>query len=485
MSRADIRALALTLLLLCTSKAGADVPIEYHSGSLLHALEWQSGAQEKSWAVRSPNGGGYSYIVPNIGGSWRRYGPGTPTATSNAMESLNLPLLATHPLTGNFIPMLADRWYSDSTSGITYFHIDDDASWSDGVPVTSHDIAFTLNFLSDPAHQTEFQRRQINQDVQAVIIFDPSHFAIVHRQEHIPESIHSLRPLPAHFFDSERPWPSGHDLEPSPVTGPYRPDELNYNAVSFRRIQNWWGDKQAFLKHRFHATDINLHRSTDDAFRAFANGEIDSISSDNRHVLSSPWAKHLTKQYKIKQVSCSGCPATASGVIFSPSVTRQQRQSLMTALENRTAHFIVPDFDLFYPYTQAFEWLRPWAGAYAEPSDMLLRRLNEGRYDAIIISAEMTRDTPEASLKRAISGIDSFGDIAALPDFTYHQYLVWEWVELPEQPLVSAAGLLNPFDAVYGGLFSVNRKARAEMLDKPERRESDTPPAVINYPKKN
>ena len=54
----------------------------------------------------------------------------------------------------------------------------------------------------------------------------------------------------------------------------------------------------------------------------------------------------------------------------------------------------------------------------------------------------------------------------------------------PETPLLSPAGLLDPFDVIYGGLFSINRKERAAMMDKPERREGETPPATQIYPKK-
>jgi hypothetical protein len=55
---------------------------------------------------------------------------------------------------------------------------------------------------------------------------------------------------------------------------------------------------------------------------------------------------------------------------------------------------------------------------------------------------------------------------------------------LPETPLLSPAGLLAPFDVIYGGLFSINRKERAAMMDKPERREGESPPAIKIYPKK-
>ncbi len=50
------------------------------------------------------------------------------------------------------LPDLADRW-TVADKGTTWtFHLRDDASWHDGVPVTSADVVYTIHVLQDPAY---------------------------------------------------------------------------------------------------------------------------------------------------------------------------------------------------------------------------------------------------------------------------------------------------------------------------------------------
>ena len=42
---------------------------------------------------------------------------------------------------------LSDAWESDATGARWTFHIRDDATWHDGVPVTADDVAFTVRTL--------------------------------------------------------------------------------------------------------------------------------------------------------------------------------------------------------------------------------------------------------------------------------------------------------------------------------------------------
>lgn len=53
----------------------------------------------------------------------------------------------------NFVPRLAESF--ESTDGQHYtIKINKDAKWSDGTPVTSHDVAFTINTIANPKSET-------------------------------------------------------------------------------------------------------------------------------------------------------------------------------------------------------------------------------------------------------------------------------------------------------------------------------------------
>ena len=53
---------------------------------------------------------------------------------------------------GTYRPDLAEGWTVDSTGSTWTFTIRPDATWQDGVPVTSDDVVFTVNVLKSPGY---------------------------------------------------------------------------------------------------------------------------------------------------------------------------------------------------------------------------------------------------------------------------------------------------------------------------------------------
>jgi peptide/nickel transport system substrate-binding protein len=53
---------------------------------------------------------------------------------------------------GTVVPDLAERWSVDQAGVVWTFELRDDARWQDGEPVTSDDVAFTIQTLQDPAY---------------------------------------------------------------------------------------------------------------------------------------------------------------------------------------------------------------------------------------------------------------------------------------------------------------------------------------------
>lgn len=527
------RLILVLLALLFSVNCGATIAIEYRSGAGLQNLAWESGQHEIPWATDRPDGGSYTTQISHITPSWRRFGPGTPNAVSELIERLNIPLLATHPITGKTIPMLADRWFTDETAGISYFHIDDKAFWSDDIPVTSNDFAYTVQFLTDESRGTVYQADILEADIQSLIVYDPGYFAIRHAPGPMPELIRNFKPLPAHFYQSDIRWPGGFDDTPEPVTGPYNPQGMDFDSINLTRVANWWGDNQRFLRQRFHVTDIRLVREGDSLYRAFANGEIDLLSTSTAMALTSPWAITLSERYHINRLICQGCPTQYSGLLFSPDVADEDRLRLIQAIDTllREKHADVttepasesmeepaaamiekprpplapdltsPDTDsepivdvapmiaepallegLIFPSQSSFDGLSVLPGAVAEPAESLRRRIEEGNYRAVLITARANGRNAHKALTEAATAYHTKGVIAALSDISYHHYVFWEWLQIPIGAPISHYGVFDPFDAVYGGMFSVDKKLRAEHMNHPERDIDDVIPAVINYP---
>lgn len=99
----------------------------------------------------------------------------TVEAVDAAAQALVFPMLALNNLeTGLPEPSLAE--WEISEDGLTYaFSIREDAVWSDGMPITSADVAFTLNAMFQPSVETF---RTID-GLDSVNIIDDKHFEIV------------------------------------------------------------------------------------------------------------------------------------------------------------------------------------------------------------------------------------------------------------------------------------------------------------------
>ncbi|MCF8094950.1 MAG: hypothetical protein K9J79_06265, partial [Desulfobacteraceae bacterium] len=63
-------------------------------------------------------------------------------------------LLSHDPVTLNYEPLIADKWQISENKKTFTFHIDKDARWSDGKPITAHDVAWTYKAIMDPKHMT-------------------------------------------------------------------------------------------------------------------------------------------------------------------------------------------------------------------------------------------------------------------------------------------------------------------------------------------
>lgn len=55
---------------------------------------------------------------------------------------------------GTYTPRLAESWEMSDDNKVLTFHLDKDAKWHDGVPVTAHDVVFTSLLYSAPSAST-------------------------------------------------------------------------------------------------------------------------------------------------------------------------------------------------------------------------------------------------------------------------------------------------------------------------------------------
>ena len=82
---------------------------------------------------------------------------GADSGSSGTSGLMFLRLISTDPFSGALAPEIAERW-EVSDDGLVYtFFLRDDIAWSDGVPLTAHDVIFTFDAINTPEVQSPDQ----------------------------------------------------------------------------------------------------------------------------------------------------------------------------------------------------------------------------------------------------------------------------------------------------------------------------------------
>ncbi len=198
------------------------------------------------------NGGPNQYPLfnnqnPYIPGSDQGYHLGT-------LPAMFEPLIMFNVLTGEHENWLAETWeYNDDYTAIT-LTLREGIEWSDGHPLTTRDVAFTLGLLKEHAgsmvHLADlpdfFDSTQVVDEHTIRLVLNqpgPAFWATT------LTSNHGIHILPEHIWKDEDPLEfSNHDIDRGlPLgTGPYR---LVY-ASPYQKIydlrQDWWAAKTGF-----------------------------------------------------------------------------------------------------------------------------------------------------------------------------------------------------------------------------------------------
>lgn len=126
-------------------------------------------------------------------------------------------------------------------------------------------------------------------------------------------------------------------------------------------------------------------------------------------------------------------------------------------------------------------WLR-FSSALNENGFLSLFRPDNGQLfiksNTIKAFMSATGNTDAQQLARHLQDESIF---AAGYGYRYSRSASWQWLKLPENHGTRiSTDLFDPFDAVSGGMFWIDRKQRADILAKPERGKNDNSEPTIN-----
>jgi len=197
-------------------------------------------------------------------------------------DDVEMALVSIHPNTRNVIPAIADRWAVAEDGQSVYFHIDDEARWSDGTQVTSGDFLMTMYvYLSDYLTPT-FYRSYYKEQFWGVASYGPDYLCVrIAYPKPIAPFFANISPFQEEFYREFGPdFESRYNWRTRPTTGAYRirdEDVQKGRSITLSRVEDWWAGDRKYYRNRFNPDRIEyrLVSDTTKAFEIFLQGDID------------------------------------------------------------------------------------------------------------------------------------------------------------------------------------------------------------------
>ncbi|WP_410488263.1 extracellular solute-binding protein [Aeromonas caviae] len=254
------------------------------SATLPADLKWESNDTDPVYAdPEAKRGGTFRDFMSSFPLTLRKYGPDSNGGFAAYVRETNLPLLSTHPVTRNPIPMLANQWAFGADNKTLYFRINPKARWSDGQPVTADDWVFTLKMMRSKEINDPWYNNYYSTQISEVTKFDDHTLAITSGTEKSREDLLEALPFtpePSHAIKLTANWVKEYNWKVLPVTGPYQIGELRKGkSVTFDRVKDWWGNDERYFQHRFNPDriEIKVLRDQNIAWQHFLRGELDTF----------------------------------------------------------------------------------------------------------------------------------------------------------------------------------------------------------------
>jgi peptide/nickel transport system substrate-binding protein len=198
--------------------------------------------------------GNVNVPAPDI---WNPYIPGT-FILQGMNQNLMEPLFMLNYETGNVDGWLASGYTNNVEQTEWTVTLRPGTEWSDGQPLTSDDVVFTINMLISHAPLLNFSI-PIKKSVQSVVAVDdrtikftlnaPDPFFIVSNLAGTTSQ--AIVPLPRHVWDGVDPvtfknsWNNGKGAI---FSGPYVVKSFSSTEFDYKRNDNWWGAKSGAFR---------------------------------------------------------------------------------------------------------------------------------------------------------------------------------------------------------------------------------------------
>ncbi|MEO1555582.1 MAG: extracellular solute-binding protein [Pseudomonadota bacterium] len=223
---------------------------------------------------------------------------------------------------GEYYGLLAERIEYDEGKNWVIFYMRPEARFSDGTPVTAHDIAFSHNLLLDEGLKSYADA--VRKRIPKVEVLD-DHTIKFYFTEGISRRslIDQVGFVPAWSKKWYEETGAGLDesrLEISPGSGPYIVDTVDVNRrIVYKRNPDYWAADLPFNvgRNNFDTIRIEYFGDAEAAFQAFLAGEFTyRTENDSKKWATGYDAPKVRSGAIVKTELPDGSPPTPSGIVF-------------------------------------------------------------------------------------------------------------------------------------------------------------------------
>ena len=196
-------------------------------------------------------------------------------------------------------PSLAEKWQVSEDHKVYTFHLRKNVKWSDGKPLTAHDVAFSLSAYQDISYGGA-HRLPYFENIDRCKVIDNHTIRFYSKERRwstFDNLVGELKVLPQHIYKDKKKKMNRTFVG----SGPYQLIKYDGNKqILLKKNKNWWGDAVFKGQHRFAKVIFRVIPSVHDALLRMEQGQLDfiqlSAESYFKKTSRPPWGKAIIKK---------------------------------------------------------------------------------------------------------------------------------------------------------------------------------------------
>lgn len=259
------------------------------AASLPKNLHWQDGGDQPELGSPQARKGGTLRMALQraFPSTLCPFGPNSNNATRRYIyDDIDMPLIRIHPGTGKFIPGTADRWAVSEDGKTVYFHIDPDARFSNGFPLTTRDFITSLYVRTSDYSAEPFYGDYYLSNFSRITLYGNDTLAVTMPLARPAAAFYAAIPASCTRFYAEfgPDYPTRYLWRAAPTTGAYRltaEGMIPGRQMTLERVKDWWAKDRKYTRYSANVDRIvySFVSETSKARELFRIGELDVFSA--------------------------------------------------------------------------------------------------------------------------------------------------------------------------------------------------------------